>query len=365
LPLLVDLVIFPIHVLRGSVDINSYTEALLCFSLYILPIPQPASVLKRSLLEKFAVDIGLFLEDLTSLAPLFPRIESQITLHFTIHSLSNLMLFTPPRYSLLSASCYDAYLRLLSMLLNHLPEVILQESNGIECGSSWTNFCAGTKAPAIGAPPDLDSKTQNRLNRVLSSGHICQLLKAANCPSKLLSLATFLPQFCLSLPSQVDNALHVVATSDATRFASLLYVEKVSNMALGKTCVKNPVTLIGIFFISSLNLGYSTHPSQGSATFEHWAQLLFFTDLLMLLNLRMDDQDFYSTMSESQSKSNLCNPLETGQLQAFLMQLCTIVYTLDRLPLIKTNVPAAKGKIDWEKLNARLKDSLLVLYCRE
>jgi len=251
LPLLVPLLTFPLRILRGSLDRNSYMEALLHFSLYILPIPQLASVITKPLSKQFAVDIGLFLEDLAFLTPLFPRIESQITLHFSIHSLSNLMLFTPPRYSQLSVSCYDAYLRLLSMLLNHLPEVILQGSNR---GSSWTNFCAGTKAHVIGVPPGLDSKTQNRLDRVLSSDHICKLLTAADCPSKLLSLATYLPQFCLSWLSQVDNVLHAVATSDATRFARLLYVEKVADMSLGKTYIENPVKLIGRFFISPFHL---------------------------------------------------------------------------------------------------------------
>jgi len=96
-------VIFPLRVLRGSSDRNSYIEALLQFSLYILPIPQLASLLTRPPSQKFAVDIGLFLEDLAPLAPLFPRIESQITLHF---------------------DAYLRLLRLLSMILNHLPEPI-------------------------------------------------------------------------------------------------------------------------------------------------------------------------------------------------------------------------------------------------
>ncbi|KAF8868597.1 hypothetical protein CPB84DRAFT_1857385 [Gymnopilus junonius] len=251
------------------------------------------------------------------------------------------MLFTPPRYSQLSAPSYDAYLCLLTILLSNVPEVILEGSNDKECEDFWTDFC--TKKHDVDLPTNLDSKTQARLTHILSSDHVCKLLKAADCPSKLISLATYLPRLCLSWPSQVCNVLDAVAISDATGFARLLYVEKVSDMPLGRTFIKNPVKLIG------------------SLTFEHWARLLFFTDLFILLNQQMNDREFYGTTSESQPESKLRNPLDINQLQTFLKQLCTIIYDLDRVPEIGAHAPVTKGKIDWTRLTARLKGSLVVL----
>ena len=103
----------------------------------------------------------------------------------------------------------------------------------------------------------------------------------------------------------------------------------------------------------------------GSDNFHHWAQLLFFTDLFILLNQQMNDEEFYMTTSEWQPESKPRNPLEAGQLQMFSKQLCTVVYILHWLPVAATNVTLAGWKIDWKCLTARLKDSLLTLYCRE
>jgi len=354
------LVIFPLRLLHGSSDRNSYTTALLHFALYVLPIPQPTS---RLPMPQFAVDVGIFLEDLASLVPLFPQIESEVTLPFSIHSLSNLMLFMPPRYSQLSVPSYDAYLRLLTILLNHVPEVNLEGSNHKERDDSWTDFC--TKKHDVDLPTNLDPKTRARLARILSPDHLCKLLQAADCSSKLLSLATYLPQLCLSWPSQVCNALDAVAISDATAFARLLYVEKISDMPLGKTFNMKPVTLMGRFLVSCFDLRLLNSSILGSLNFEHWARLLFFIDLFILLNQQMNDQEFYGTTSESQPESKLRNPLDSSQLQTFLRKLCTIVYDLDRVPAIGAHAPVARGKIDWTRLTARLKDSLVVLYCRE
>jgi hypothetical protein len=252
-----QLVILPLRILHKSSDRNSYMEALLHFALYILPIPRLITRLTKPVSEKFAVDIGLFLEDLESLIPFFPRIESQTTLQSSIYSLSNLMLFTPPRYSRLSTLSYDAYLRLLTILLNHVPEDILPVSKGTERKDSWTDFCTNKLANDL--PTELDIKTRSRVGSILSSDHVCKLLNAADCSSKLLCLVQYLPQLCFNWPSQARNVLNAVATTDAARFARLLYVEKVSGMPLGKSSGMNPINLIGGFVVVSFNLGGGIH----------------------------------------------------------------------------------------------------------
>ena len=360
-----QLVFSPFRLLGGSSDTgrSTYAEAFFYFALHILPIPRLSSRLTKTTLQQFAIDIGLFFNDLELLEPYFPRLTPQITPQFSFHCLSNIMLFTPPRYSQLSAASYDAYLHLLCILLASVPDPTRQGSDDNEQIGSWTDFSRKIDHDTAVVPTDLDTKTRTRLNSILSTEHVSKLLKAADCSSKLLSLVTHLPLLCWSWPSQSCNALNAVIMGEATPFAKTLYSEKVSDMPLGKNVAMNSIKMIGML-ISTSDSPILKHFILGSRSFEHWARLLFFTDLFMLLNQRMNDKEFY-TSSPSDLESDLHNPLGVDQFRGFLKHLCSIVYFLDRLPAVGNHAPVARGRIDWKGLTARLNGSLLTLYCRE
>ncbi|KAF8884224.1 hypothetical protein CPB84DRAFT_174092 [Gymnopilus junonius] len=322
LSVLIQLIFFPLRFLRECVDKGAYTKALVDFTAWILPIPQIASRLEP-LSERFAVDFSFFVEGLELLDPFLSQIIPRVTLQFGIHSLSNLMLFMHPRYPRLSTASYDAYLHLICVLVTSVPDPALPGSSGDAHHGSWTDFSRKIDNTVI--PHDLDVKTRRRLNTVLSTKHIVKLLNAANCPSKLLSLATYLPFLCWLWPSQVRNAVNAVVTGG---FARTLYTAKISDIPLGKNAAVNPIKMIG------------------SESFVHWAHLLFFTDLFMLLNEQINDEEFYRTISIPERESSPWIPLEVDEFRSFLKQLCSVVYVLDRLPALEhQRLPLEEGLI--------------------
>ena len=156
---------------------------------------------------------------LTFLAPRVPlpslnlidvsRVIANIsTLECKIHLLANLCAFAPPYYSSLSAEALTAYLDLSLGFMSTLPVHALeppQRGDDMTVRATWSDDSDSEHETRVAVVdsftpkvrlPELDTRTRNRLQTLVSPGHLNSLLQAVH---RHRSLQPTLFSWCVAL----------------------------------------------------------------------------------------------------------------------------------------------------------------------
>lgn len=156
------------------------------------------------------------------------------------HLIANLMMFTPPRYSTFQHKQMDAYLLLLTFVLQSLPPNAL-EPQSTSKDKSWVDEgdsdddvihveIVSTFAPS--PMPKLDPKTLKRLQNLPSPTHISTLLGLYSGRDKV-PLFTFCSGVCQVWPARQDKVLATISGHTGGGFVRELYRENVRSSPLG------------------------------------------------------------------------------------------------------------------------------------
>ncbi|KAG7093192.1 hypothetical protein E1B28_006881 [Marasmius oreades] len=152
--------------------------------IHILTIPLLPNRLPLQTLTTFSASLPL-----TQLSPrIVKTIVSSLKLDDRVHLLSNLLVFTPPRYTKLPKQALAGYLKLVADILDGLPINIFDpeaaktpESEGEDMtmnGIRVTVVDSFDSPPSI--PPPVDGKTLKRVQTLVSSTHISSLLTSTS-----------------------------------------------------------------------------------------------------------------------------------------------------------------------------------------
>ena len=368
LPFLITVALYPMVTLLDS---SQHLRCLEDFFASILTIPLLPNRLPFPSLTELSSRLPF--SSLNSLLPSVPKLIHVTTAESRVHLIANLSTFTPPRYSKLSSASIDAYLQLLTALLNSLPPGALEPlESGSSHGSSWmvNDSDSDTESHTVvtvvnsfkkSTLPLPDSRTQKRLQTLPSPAHLNSLLTVSQRhPATHASLIAFFVTVNITWPMHKDRILSAVVVSTGGGFVRGLYREYVRSSPLGRD--DNPGALTGMFSDSMIFIFLTrfVDPSYSSA----WQPLLFLADLYTQSLLTIGDDEFFSTATSSTAPRN---PLTLDEIIVFSRKLLNIAFALywreDQGNIKERDVPGVN--MNWELAREGVTKCLLAIHARE
>jgi ubiquitin-protein ligase E3 C len=165
-----------------------------------------------------------------------------------VHLVANLLAFTPPRYTKIPVAAFEAYVSLLTTILDALPVNAL-EPPSVSSSKSWSNEAdsddGSTRVEIVESfskrepLPNLDPKTLKRLQTLTSDDHLKTLLTTHTRVKD--NLFVFLVSLCIVWPGRADKVLSAVASGGT--LVRELYRGYVRSSPLGRD--DSPGTLMG------------------------------------------------------------------------------------------------------------------------
>lgn len=164
------------------------------------------------------------------------------------HLIANLTMFTPPRYPTFQPQQLDAYLSLLTSVLQTLPPNALEppstskDKSWVDEGDSddeaiHVEVVSTFEASSV---PKLDAKTLKRLQNLPSPAHISTLLGLCSSKDKV-ALFTFCSSICQTWPARQDKVLATILGHTGGGFVRELYREHVRSSPLGAQVDASPL----------------------------------------------------------------------------------------------------------------------------
>ncbi|KAA1475594.1 HECT-domain-containing protein [Dentipellis sp. KUC8613] len=354
LPLLVSLHIFPLSNFSSSHP-GPYSQALAQTFLHLLTLPLLPNRLPLASLSELSARLPF--SSVSIIAAFVPDLVSTSSTEGKIHLIANLIAFMPPRYAKLSAASLEAYLSLLSALMNSLPTHALEPPSPGSAASkgkraldsdSDSDSEAGpeleTTAPAP-VLPQLDSRTLKRLQTLPSISHISMLSAASQRHAATRPrLYDFLFALCTVWPARVDGVLGALVASTGGGLVRELYRGYVRTSPLGRD--DNASALMDPAYASQ------------------WPALLLLTDLYHQTLLTMGDDEFFGTARDAGAARN---PLTLDELISFSRKLLNIAFTLywreDQTNVQEGAVPGVNVK--WIDVREKVTRCLLAIHARD
>jgi ubiquitin-protein ligase E3 C len=200
----------------------------------------------------------------SSLDLLLPSIPKLLVIptESRLHLIANLTMFTTPRYPKLSSKSLDAYIQLITVLLNSMPPGAFGRSDPESPKTSWAEDDSDSENAVVDASPtpaqaifsSLDSRTQKRLQTLPSPGHVHALLLASQrCLPAQTSIISFLSTITTMWPAQKNKVLSAVVVYTAGGLVHELYQTYVGRSPVGSE--DSPMSLIGLVLHT-----WSPHP---------------------------------------------------------------------------------------------------------
>ncbi|KAG8214281.1 HECT-domain-containing protein [Butyriboletus roseoflavus] len=342
IPYLVKLLYLPLTNLSSSSESFARSFRGLVSHIFALPL-LPYRIPLTSLSE---LSGQLPLTNLHVLSSCIPDIISVTSTPSQINIIANLLAFTPPRYTTLPVSSLQAYLQLLSVVLNVLPPHALEPPLPQDSlPKSWADDSDSDSERPVNiiasrsALPTLDSRTRKRLQILPSQDHLNSFLRAAQQHPELLSdLVSMLFSLNLVWPSRKDKVLTTLLLYGGGGLVREIYREYVRATPLGR----------------DENLSSLMDPSLGS----YWPPLLLHTDLYTQSLLTMGDDEFFSGSR---------NTLTLNELIPFSRTLFNIAFTLYwREDQAKVQEATAPGlNLSWEGVRDRITKCLQAIHARD
>ncbi|KDQ20978.1 hypothetical protein BOTBODRAFT_26989 [Botryobasidium botryosum FD-172 SS1] len=308
-----------------------------------------------------------------------------------IHLMANLLTFVPVRIPTLASSALNAYLELLTAIMDGLPVGALEPqaspSSAAGIAPAWSDSesdseeeeepstsgpsrfprTAGGPAKAPVAPPPLpvlDARTQTRLQVLVGPAHLTALLAAT---ARSTDARSRLISFFLSLwavwPAKKDDVLGLITGGGAGgALVKEVWRGWVRGSPLGKEqnaegkAVSD--TLMDPSFASS------------------WPPVIFLAELYTHALLTMGDDEFFSsantalTLASAPGAAAMIktrNPLTLDELTALSRQLIHLVFPLywreDQVDVKQRSVPGVRMR--WEGVRERITRCLKAIHLRD
>ncbi|KZT00431.1 HECT-domain-containing protein [Laetiporus sulphureus 93-53] len=348
LPPLVSLITLP---LSYSVLLP---QCLTDLVIYILTIPLLPNRLPIESLKAFTRALPL-----SSLHIVAPSIESLVSSpplsppEPKIHLLANLVMFAPPAYPKLSPAAFDAYLQLMSALMNHLPTHALEPPEKKEDARNWADgdesdededaiqVSVVTSFEPKSILPELDNRTRMRLQTLPSPDHLHALLQAAQRHPSRLSLISFFFALTNVWPSRKDKVLGTVVAFNRGGLVREIYRLYVRSSPIGREDTLDKLT---------------------SPEFaDSWPPLLFLIDLYTQALLTMGDDEFFSSALGTNAPRN---PLALDEIVSFSRRLLNAAFTLYWREDLGGAVPGL-GVLQWATVRFQLAKCLQAIHARD
>jgi ubiquitin-protein ligase E3 C len=216
-----------------------YTQAFTSLFFSILPVPLLPNRIPLPSVTKLSS--GLPLASFDVLLPIIPSLASLHT-DSAIHVLANLLAFTPPRYRKLRPDALDAYLALLTTLLNSLPTNALDsEGNSPSAWTVWPSNDSDSEddephlsrverfTPQV-PPPVLDSRTIKWISILPTQSHLTSLFHHPN----RARLAAFMLALTTAWPAKKEAVLTISVAYNSSGLVRELYRLHVRSSVLGR-----------------------------------------------------------------------------------------------------------------------------------
>ncbi|KAH8087159.1 HECT-domain-containing protein [Cristinia sonorae] len=351
LPTLVSLLVCPYTILDSMDD--PYKDALQDFVTAILTIPLLPNRLPVSSLTFLAPRIPLSALHSIDVA----RVVAVTSLEQKIHLLANLCAFAPPRYSSLSAEALTAYLNLTLSVMSSLPVHALESPKSNAQPSvqpTWSDGSDSEHETLVTVVdnfsnvrlPELDSKTQTRLQTLPSLPHLNSLLQAVH---RHRTVQPTLFSWCVALsnvwPKRRDKLFGAMTLYGGGGLVRELYRSHVRPSSLGQD-------------VDSSTLTSPAHAA-------YWPPLLFLVELYTQALLTMGDDEFFSTGTTQGAPRN---PLTVDELKSFSRQLLNIAFTLywrEDQTTMNAGVIPGQLSLKWESVRQKITDCLQAIHTRD
>jgi len=224
---------------------SSHNQTIEPLFTHILTIPLLPSRLPLTPLKELSSHLPLSSTHLLSPYTFVGSLSNEAKAHLV----ANLMMFTPPRYPTFQPRELDAYLLLLTSILDNLPPNALEppstskDKSWVDEGDSDDDAIHVEVVSTFGVSPmpKLDAKTLKRLQNLPSPAHISTLLSLYSSRDKV-ALFTFCPSICQSWPARQDKVLATIAGHTSGGFVRELYREHVRSSPLGSEVDASPLT---------------------------------------------------------------------------------------------------------------------------
>ncbi|PCH39963.1 HECT-domain-containing protein [Wolfiporia cocos MD-104 SS10] len=351
LPPLVSLITLPL----SKPDL--YNQCIRDVLLHILTIPLLPNRLPLQALS--ALSAVLPLSSLHLLSPSIADIVNNgplSTAEAKLHLLANLVAFTPPRYSKLSADALNAYLELTTALMASLPTNAVEppEPNVANSNIEWGDdedyeyetqvSVVSSFEPAPAPLPQLDKRTRTRLQTYPSPQHLTVLLAAARQASQPILIA-----FCSTLTtiwaSRKDKVLTALVAYNGGGIIRELYRLYIRSSPLGQDDQLSPLTA----------------PSNKAA----WPPMLLLIDLYTHSLLTMADDEFFGS---GKLAGVARNPLMLDELIVFSRQLLNIAFALywrESPTNVQENGVPGLTPVKWEHVRDKVTKLLQAIHARD
>ncbi|OAX36693.1 HECT-domain-containing protein [Rhizopogon vinicolor AM-OR11-026] len=346
LPYLVELIYRPLITLERSSQ--TFLQCFQSFIIYILTIPLLPNRIPLSALT--ALSSKLPLSSLSVLSTSIAALTSAIPLSSHVHLIANLYAFTSPRYATLPLPSLKAYLQLMTASLSVLPVHALDPPSDVRPPNSfWADDSdSETHEPQVTVVasfsqvqrlPQLDARTQKRLQTLPSPTHLNALLKAAQQHRDALpDLVAWLVSLWTIWPTRRDKILSTLLLYGGGGLVREIWRDYVRSSPLGKEG----------------NMSSLMDPSLASA----WPPLLLLTDMYTQSLLTMGDDEFFSNSRTS---------LTLDELVVFSRTLFNIAFTLywryDQTKLQDGTVPGLS--VRWEGVRDKITKCLQAIHARD
>ncbi|KAJ7699585.1 hypothetical protein B0H17DRAFT_1048964 [Mycena rosella] len=341
LPLLVPLITAPFEIYPESSE--EYAQAFASVLVHILTIPLLPNRLPLPSLTGFSAKLPLAAVRLLGESDAFSGL---IGTNEAVHLISNLLAFTPARYSKLPVNSLSAYLRLLAVLLDSLPPTTLDATApSMTC---WQSLDDSDSEPELeeepqAAPLTIDPRTLKRLQTLPSSNHLGSLLRLTWNTKALMGFIIALTGAWPSKKAEVMAAVLSYPGAGAM-YVTQIYREHIRDSVLGQADFTDPAhaSLIPAFVL----------------VLELYTQSL----------ATMGDDEFFSTAEPSAVSSASPNPLSIDELIVFSKQLLKVVWTL--YFSLKSESSGARretrsGRNDWVQVRDKAVKCLLAIHARD
>jgi ubiquitin-protein ligase E3 C len=163
-----------------------------------------------------------------------------------LHFLANITTFAAPRYPKFAASILDAYLTLLTTLMNGIPPGIakakqtgnttIEQPMDVDSDDEEVSRPLPRAITSHPSPPfNLDTRTVTRLKSIVSSSHLQGLMSASYQKSTdRRTLIVFTLALSNTWPSHRNQIWDAVSLSSGQRFVREIYRQFVRASPLGK-----------------------------------------------------------------------------------------------------------------------------------
>ncbi|KZT44623.1 ubiquitin protein ligase [Sistotremastrum suecicum HHB10207 ss-3] len=335
---------------------SDFANCLIQFLGHVLTVPLIPNRLPLPSVTYLAIHLPISRLDqlpLPEFLTSFPSLESRA------HLIANLSTFAYPRFSKVSGPVIQAYLSLISGLMETLPLGCFEiekakkadrwgaeepdtDDDEIPVAVQVTSF---ELTPSI-ASLRLDQRTLNRLQAIQSPAHLQPLLAASSKhPSTRIALCNFILNLCDLMPSKRNNVLGSMAATGSGGLIREIYRGWVRVAPLGKD--------------------ESTRTWSDPQLTPSWVTLLILTELFNHILLTMGDDEFFASAAPNATGAR--NPLTLDEVVAFSRQLLNVVFALftelDQRGLQQQGIRGLR--MTWEMIRERGTQCLQAIHSRD